>query len=338
MVRVLARRDVAVAAVIIVICAVVSAMSPQFLTVNNLINIATGSVVLALLALGMSFVLIPAHIDVSVAAQLAVVSMIVGQIAVQFSDANLFVNPVTLAVISIAIGAALGLLNGVLVAVVGLPAIIVTLGTASVLRGLLFFTTNGQWISGVPAWLTDLQVEGPFGVPWVIVIVVVVAVAAWMFMRATRFGREILAAGGNREAALRMGVRTVRVDMAVFVLMGGMAGLAGMLYVSRMGSAQPGAAVGLELSAIAAAVLGGASVFGGRIQIGGVLLGVLLLGVIENGLVLTRVPVYWQTLVSGLIVVVAVTLAVVQETAAAKRRASAQGPASKVSVKGQAEQ
>lgn len=326
----LARREFALIAVIIVLGAIVTSISPQFLTVGNLVNIATGNVVLAVLAIGMALVLITAHIDVSVGAQLAVVSVVVGRITLDFSESGLIANPFSLALLALLIGALLGAVNGILVAVVGLPAIIVTLGTASIARGGLLFVTNGQWVSGLPPWLTELQTSGPAGIPWVLVILAVVAVACWLLVNRTRFGRDILAAGGNREAAARFGVRIVRVDMTVFVVMGALSGLAGFLYLVRMGSAQPGAGVGIELNAIAAAVLGGASVFGGRFHLGGTLLGVLLLGVIENMLVLSRIPVYWQTLVSGVIVVLAVTATVVQERSVARRRAAAQGPARRI--------
>ncbi len=308
-----ARREPVLTAVIMLLAVVVSLLSPQFLTAANLLNILSGNVVLAVLALGMAIVLVPAHIDVSIGAQLALVAVLVGNLTITVTEQTASVNPATMLLLGLVIGTGAGALNGVLVAVVKLPAIIVTLGTASILRGVLFSTTNGSWSSGVPTWMTDQQVRGPFGVPWVLVILTVVAVAVWLFMNRTIAVLDIMAAGGNREAALRFGVKVTWIDFFVFVAMGAMSGLAGVLYLFRMGSAQPGAAMGIEMSAIAAAILGGASVLGGRIHIAGTLLGVLLLGVIENVLVLSGVPVYWQDLVSGLIVVVTITVAVVQD-------------------------
>lgn len=325
--RVLQRREAVLALVIAVVCVVVTLISPQFVSGTNVVNILTSNVVLAVLALGMAVVLVPAHIDVSVGAQLAVVAIVVSDLVIAVGEASVLVNPITMVILGVLMGAVLGALNGVLVSWVRLPAIIVTLGMSSILRGVLFATTKGTWSSGVPGWLSSLQVKGPLGVPWVLVILAVTVAALWFFMHRTTAGRNVMALGGNREAAARLGVKVGRVDMTVFVIMGALSGLAGVLYVIKMGSAQPGAAVGIEMSAIAAAILGGASVFGGRIHLAGTLLGVLLLGVIENALVLSGVPVYWQGLVSGLIVVTAVTAAVIQDRRAARaQRIAAMAP------------
>lgn len=322
--RVMQRREAVLGVVIAVVSLAVTLVSPQFLTATNIVNIVTSNVVLAVLALGMAVVLVPAHIDVSVGAQFAVVAIVISNLVIAVGEHSLVVNPATMIVLGLLIGAVLGLLNGILVSWVRLPAIIVTLGMASILRGLLFATTKGTWSSGVPTWMSSLQVDGPLGVPWVLIILAVTVVLLWLFMHRTTMGRNVMALGGNREAAARLGIKVSRVDLQVFVIMGALSGLAGVLYVIKMGSAQPGAGVGIEMSAIAAAILGGASVFGGRIHLAGTLLGVLLLGVIENALVLSGVPVYWQGLVSGLIVVSAVTAAVIQDrrTARAQRIAA----------------
>ena len=322
-IRTLAKREAVIAAVILLLAVVVSAISPSFLSPTNLLNVLSGNVVLAVLALGMAVVLVPAHIDVSVGAQLALVSVLVGNLTIAVGGQSGLVNPFSMLLLGILIGAGVGVINGFFVAVVELPAIIVTLGITSILRGVLFSTTSGSWSSGVPTWMTDLQVQGPLGIPWVLVILAVTALAIWALMHRTLAGRNVMAVGGNREAALRFGVKTRWVDFGVFVVMGAMSGLAGVLYLAKMGSAQPGAAVGIEMSAIAAAILGGASVLGGRIHVAGTLLGVLLLGVIENALVLSGVPVYWQSLVSGLIVVTAITAAVVQDKSRRPSRVAA---------------
>ncbi|MEA4945676.1 MAG: ABC transporter permease [Propionicimonas sp.] len=319
--RLSSRRESVIAAVILGIAIIVGCISPHFFTAANLLNIVSGNVVPAVLALGMAVVLVPAHIDVSVGAQLALVAVVIGDLTIAAVQQSVVMNPVSVLLLGLVVGAVLGAINGVFVAWVRLPAIIVTLGMSSILRGLLFATTNGSWSSGIPTWMTDQQVHGPLGIPTVLWVLLVVAVALWLFIHHTTTGRDILAVGGNREAALRLGVKVARTDFLVFVIMGALSGLAGVLYLFQMGSAQPGAAVGIEMSAIAAAILGGASVLGGRIHIGGTLLGVLLLGVIENALVLSGVPVYWQDLVSGLIVVVAITAAVVQDRASRLRAA-----------------
>ncbi|GAA2181120.1 ribonucleotide-diphosphate reductase subunit alpha [Brooklawnia cerclae] len=309
------RREIVIAASIVVISCVVAVISPQFMTVSNIRNVLTSNAVMAVLALGMTIVLVPAHIDVSVGAQLAVTAVVVGDIVTAAQTQSAIVNTGTMLLLGVVIGCVLGALNGLFVALIRLPAIIVTLGTSSILRGVLYSTTNGAWTSGVPAWLTSSQVDGPVGIPGVLIVVAVATVLLAVYMHRTTSGRDVVALGGNREAALRFGVNVSRVDFLVFVIMGAFSGLAGVLYLVQMGSAQPGAGVGFEMTAIAAAILGGASVFGGRIHIGGTLLGVLLLGVIQNGLVLSGVPVYWQDLVSGLIVVAAVTAAVIQDRA-----------------------
>lgn len=313
--RILSQREAVIAVVIVVLSLGAGVISPTFFSGANLTNILTSNAGFAVLALGMAVVLVPAHIDVSIGAQLALTAVIVGNLTIAFDEQSILVNPLTMILVGVVIGAVVGAINGLLVGRLALPAIIVTLGMLSILRGLLFSATKGSWSSGVPHWMTDLQVTGLFGVPTVLLILLGVVVVIWLLIHRTVLGRDILAVGGNRDAARRFGVNVERVDLTVFMLMGGLAGVAGVLYLIQMGSAQPGAAGGIELEAIAAAILGGASVFGGRIRLAGTLLGVLLLSVIENVMILTRVPVYWQSLVSGLIVVIAITAAVLQDRA-----------------------
>jgi ribose transport system permease protein len=209
----------------------------------------------------------------------------------------------------ILVGAAAGLLNGLLVAYLALPAFIVTLGALTYLRGTAYALTDGQ----------PLIAEGDLGfrllgngniaaIPSPVVVMVITYVAVWFILERTTFGRHIYAVGGNVEAARLAGIKVKRVLLKVYLLAGLTAGLAGVMFAARVESGQPRAGEGYELDAIAAVVLGGTSLFGGRGRIHGTFVGALIIGVLSNGLVLMNVPFFTQLIIKGAVIIVAVGL------------------------------
>jgi rhamnose transport system permease protein len=216
-------------------------------------------------------------------------------------------------VVSILVGLALGSLNGILIARAKVPAVIVTLGGLSAYRGLTFLITQGSQIDNnyIPRALVRWSQIGPFGtraVPWVIFIVIGVALLTWLIFRYTRLGRHIYALGSNPDAARLRGIAVDRVTFFTYAFTGALAGFAGLLYASRFGFLNPGqTGVGLELTVIAAVVIGGVSVYGGSGSVPGVLLGCLLLGAINVALAVLGIAGTWQLAVYGIVILLAVT-------------------------------
>ena len=288
--------------VLVALVLLMAIIAPNFNRVDNLLNIARAISINAILAAGMTVVILTGGIDLSVGSTVAVS----GVVAVIAAIAGV---PAPLAVLlGMAVGALCGLVNGWLTAYLALAPFIVTLGTMTFLRGLAYTITDGQPIVSSSLNFRDLGngYVGPIPVP-VIVMVVVYAVI-WFVLERTRYGRHVYAVGGNAEAAKLAGVRVKRVITSVYVLAGACAGLAGVIFAARVISAQPTAGTGYELDAIAAVVLGGTSLAGGRGRIVGTLIGSIILGVLSTGLILMNVPFFTQLLIMGVVIILAVAI------------------------------
>lgn len=293
---------VGIFAVLILLCAFMAVMAPSFLSIDNGLNVARSVSINAILAAGMTMIIITAGIDLSVGSILAV-SGVAGVL--------LFVSgtPSVLAVLGgILVGAFAGFINGAFVAWLALPAFIVTLGSMTYLRGIAYSLLEGQ-----PLIASDLGYRGIgngaiAGIPTPVVVMVIVYVVFWFILERTTFGRHVYAVGGNIEAARLAGINVKRVLAMVYTLAGAAAGLAGIIFSARVLSAQPTAGESYELDAIAAVVLGGTSLMGGRGRILGTLVGALIIGVLSNGLVLMNVPFFYQLIVKGLVIVLAVAI------------------------------
>ncbi|MEV0667443.1 ABC transporter permease [Actinomadura luteofluorescens] len=275
--------------------------SPVFLTHNNLMNVGLATSVAALLAVGQTYVIILAEIDLSVGAALGFTAVVTAQ---TLRDHGLVAGIGA----GVATGAAIGLVNGLLVTKTRMPSFIATLATMSVLSGLSLQLTKGN-----PVAVTDYDFQGIgqsriAGVPVPVVIMLVVFAVFGYLLARTRFGRYVYATGDNTEAARLSGVRTDRVKILAFVISGVLAALAGFILTARLSTAEPTAGTGLELEAIAAVIIGGTSLAGGRGTLLGTLVGALVLGVIDNGMNLLDVSPFLQNVVKGLVILLAVFL------------------------------
>lgn len=274
---------------------------PTFLTDTNLTNVLRQVVVVSLLACGVTFIIILGHIDVSLGSVMALTGTFAATVMVQTGS-------ITLAVIAgLALGAFTGLVNGLVVTIFRIPSFIMTLAMSSVARGAILLYTDGAPVTG----LGNFKVigQGSIGpVPISVLILIAVFVACWVLLARTRFGRQLYAVGGNERAARASGIRPERVVIKAFVLNGLLCGLAGIILTSRINSGQPAAGVGYEFDAITAVVVGGTSLMGGTGTIPGTLIGAFIIGIINNILNLLNVSSYWQQIVKGLIIALAVIL------------------------------
>jgi ribose transport system permease protein len=285
------------------IFAIFGVLNANFLTVGNLRDIAVSASVNALIGIGMTFVIITGGIDLSVGS----IASLVGMVA-----ANMMVHSGVAAIPALLIGLVLGLVagaaNGVLITLLRLPPFIATLGTLSVYQGLAYVVTEGKPVYNVPQSFVLLLNSYLGGVPIVVVVVIAVAVVAWLLLRRTVFGQNVIATGGSEETAWLSGVRVARVKIMVYGLSGVLAALAGLVLVARISAAQTQSGAPYLLTAIAAAVIGGANLMGGEGRIAGTLVGALILGALTNGLVLLNVPSFYEQIVTGLVVLIAVAI------------------------------
>jgi rhamnose transport system permease protein len=306
-------REILLAVIIAGLVIAVGARAPVFLSLDSLNGVLTDTAILAMMALAQMVVILTRGIDLSVAANLALSGMVVALLSMAAPDLPI----VATIAIATSVGAVLGFANGALVAFVGIPPIVVTLGTLAVYRGLVFVVSGGRWISSdkmAPSFLAFPH-ETLLGLSTLVWIALLVAVAMAIFLGRTRTGRGLYAVGGNPVAARYCGIDLARQQLLVFTLSGAVSGLCGYLWVARFGIAYTEIALGYELSVIAACVIGGVSIGGGIGSVTGTLLGALFLGVVVNALPVINVSPFWQMAISG-----AVILAAVVVNARAERR------------------
>lgn len=299
-------REAVLAAIIVVLLGLIGLRAPVFLSPANLMGVLTDTSFLFMLALAQMAVILTRGIDLSVAANLALSGMIVTLADRAHPGLSL---PVLFALAALS-GLILGAFNGVLIAFVEIPPIVVTLGTLSIYRGLIFVIAGGQWLTSndmSPSFLAFPR-NTLFGLPNLLLVALVVSVLFWLLLDHTRFGRNLYAIGGNPVAARYCGISLPRQIFAVYLISGLISGICGLLWVSRYGIAYSGIAQGYELTVIAACVIGGVSIAGGIGSIAGALLGALFLGIIVNALPVMQVSPFWQVLVSGVIILLAVIL------------------------------
>jgi len=276
-----------------------SVLDPSFMSVPNLLNIGTQSSTLLLLALPMTLIIMTEGIDLSMGAVLTLTSLIVAIVSLATGSMLLGLGAAILA------GAAFGIVNGWLVAIVGIPPFVATLGTLGMAQGLSLIISDGQSVVGIPHSVRDIYSAAIAGVPVPVVMALISYAVFHILLYHTRFGTYIFALGGNREALKYAGLAPSRLLIAVYAIGGTMAGVAGLLMTARMNSGHPTAGLGLEFDAIAAVAVGGTSFERGNGWLFGTALGVLAVGVLRNGLNLMALPSSIQVASVGLLVIVA---------------------------------
>ena len=286
-----------------IICLIISLITPQFLTLSNLTIIVTQVSINALLAFGVTFVIITGGIDLSLGSIVAVTGVTSAMLA--HPDSYPVLIPIVMGLLA---GLLMGAFNGFIITKSKIAPFIVTLGTMTIGRGLALILSDGRPVSNLSDSFNYLGSGTVFGIPFLILIFILVFALCSIILSKTILGRHIYAIGGNEQAARASGINIDRVKLSVYSISGLLAGLAGILLASRITTGQPNAGAGFELDAIAAVVIGGTSTAGGRGTMTGTLIGVLLIGVINNGLDLLNVTSYYQQVVMGIIIIGAVII------------------------------
>ena len=290
---------------LIILMAVITIINSNFLTANNLLNLLLQVTSNALIAFGMTFVILTGGIDLSVGSILALSSAL---------TAGLLGSgmPVTLAIlISLILGCILGMMNGLLISYGKLAPFIVTLATMTIFRGATLVYTNGNPITkGLSdTFLFQFLGQGYIvGIPFPVIIMFIVFIVLYVLLHKTAFGQSVYAIGGNEKAAYISGVKLNKVKIIIYSISGIMASISGLIITSRLSSAQPTAGASYEMDAIAAVVLGGTSLSGGKGRILGTLIGALIIGVLNNGLNIIGVSAFWQQVVKGVVILIAVLI------------------------------
>ncbi|SFE21205.1 ribose ABC transporter membrane protein [Lentibacillus persicus] len=279
-------------------------MSDSFFTLDNIFNLLRQISVNALIAFGMTFVILTAGIDLSVGSLLALGSALTAGLLAGGMD------PVLAVLLGLIIGLGLGAVNGLIITKGKVAPFIATLATMTIYRGATLVYTDGRPITGLSdSFAFEMIGRGyVFGVPFPVILMLAVFVILYFVLKKTVFGRQVYAVGGNEEASILSGIKADRVKIGVYSLTGMLSVLAGIILTSRLNSAQPTAGEMFELDAIAAVVIGGTSLMGGRGRITGTLIGALIIGVIDNGLNLMNVSSFYQQIVKGGVILLAVLL------------------------------
>lgn len=310
--RIIRSKNFSIAVIIIVISIIISISNITFLRIDNLIDLTKANIVLAIVSLGMLIVKLTGGIDISVGAIIATVSMIVAKFMLEYSN-----NLLLVFLVGCIFGTLFGLFNGFLIAKLKLPPIMASLGTMSIVNGALLSFTKGAYYSDLPDNfnrfgkmtlfnLPDGQ-GGVIGFPIQFLFLIGAAALTWYVLKYTLIGRGIYAMGGNPVSAERVGFNLDHIILFAYASVGCLTGLAAVVHGSIMRQIDPNGFSGFHLQAIAAVVIGGASVVGGAGTVSGTLLGVLLLSILNNGLLLMRIPTYWQMIVVGVVIIIAVS-------------------------------
>ena len=282
------------------LCVVITIVAPRFLTISNITNVLTQISINAIIAIGMSFVILTGGIDLSVGSTVALSGSVAASVVLATGSISLGI------VSAVIIGAAIGLINGALISRGKLQAFIATLATMTVFRGATLVFTKGNPISKLPEKFMTLG-NGNIGfIPIPIIVTIIVGAIAIYVLSQTKLGRYIYAVGGNEDSSRLSGIDTKKIKTLVYMVAGIASAVGGVILTSRIGSASPNAGTGYELDAIAAVVIGGTSLSGGEGKISGTIIGALIIGVISNGLNLMNVSPFYQLIVKGLVILIAV--------------------------------
>lgn len=304
MIRVLKSREALLMGVILVLTAMVASRFPAFVAPSNLVDVFTDTSPLIILAIGQAIVILTRCIDLSVASNLALTGMVCAMLNVAYPDLPI---PVIL-VVALSFGAMLGAINGILVWKLSIPPIVVTLGTLTIYRGLIFVISDGAWVNAheMSAAFTGFIRAEFLGLPVQAWFAVISALALFVVVARTPLGRAFYAVGGNPHAAVYTGIDVGKTQFWAFVISGMLAGLVGYVWVARFAVAYVDIARGFELEVVAACVIGGIAIAGGAGSVMGAILGAVFLGIIKNALPVVGISPFWQLAISGAAIVIAV--------------------------------
>jgi ribose transport system permease protein len=304
--KLLHRREAGIFIALLGLIILISSIQPEFLKGRNLFLVSRQIALTAIIALGVLFVILTGGIDLSVGSTVGLSGFLCG-LAMAAG-----LHPILAVVVGLLTGAAVGAVNGAIVAYVGVTPFIVTLGMLGAAHGIILVIKQGESIRKISEAFIAFGNGSAFGISVPVLILIVIAIVCYLVLGRTVFGRQVFAIGGNEKAAALSGINTRAVKFFTYMLCSMLSSVSGILYVARFQSAQADSGKGMELDAIAAAVIGGTSLMGGEGSVVGVLLGATIMGVIRSGLVLMRVSPYWQELIIGTIIVLAAILDVIR--------------------------
>jgi rhamnose transport system permease protein len=298
------QRELSLVAIMVVLGGLVTLVAPQFLTVSNLSQVAVLASVIAVAAIGEALVVITRNVDLSVEATMGLVAYSVARVL----ELHALDAPAAIAM-GLGLGLVLGMINGVVVTLFKVPAIVATLGTLSIFRGVDYLIAGSHQVplAGLPPGFTNAARDSIFGIPMFVLVAVVVVLIGSVILRSTRFGRQLYAVGSNPEAAAILGIPSRLVVFTAFSMCGLLAGAAGVLWVMEFGTINGTSATGVVLAVVAAVVVGGVNIFGGSGTLVGAALGALFLGFIANALILVGLSQFWLQAIYGVVILVAVT-------------------------------
>jgi rhamnose transport system permease protein len=298
------QRELSLVAIMVVLGALVALTAPQFLTSSNLSQVAVLASIIAVAAVGESLVILTRNVDLSVEAMIGLVAYSVALVLERQA-----LEPPAAIALGLGLGLVLGMVNGLIVTLLRVPAIVATLGTLSIFRGIDYLVAGSHQVplAGLPPGFTDAAHASILGVPSFVVIALVIVVIGSVILRSTRFGRQLYAVGSNPEAAAILGIPARLVVFIAFSLCGLLAGLAGVMWVIEFGTINGTSATGVVLAVVAAAVVGGVNIFGGSGTLVGAALGALFLGFIANALILVGLSQFWLQAIYGLVILLAIS-------------------------------
>jgi inositol transport system permease protein len=300
--------------VLLVMIIGISILAPKFLSYTNIFNVITQSSIYGIMALGMTLVITSKGIDLSVGSVLALSGVVAASLGQAGSATTLYFQnlhdlPVIVPVLAaIIVGGLIGAVNGGLIAFTGIPAFIATLGMMTIARGATLIYTGGKPVSQLTPGMMFIGSRIGNVIPVPVIIYAIMIAITWVMLGYTRFGKNIYAIGGNVKAAEISGVNVKKNLVMIYGFMGVCSAVAALVFAGRVGSVHPGAATGYELTAIAATTIGGTSHYGGIGTVWGAVVGALVLGVLRNGMTLLGIEAYWQQIVEGCIIIVAVVI------------------------------
>lgn len=298
------QRELSLLAIMLVLGGLVSVAAPQFLTVSNISQVAVLASIVAVAAVGEALVILTRNVDLSVEAMMGIVAYSVARLLELHA-----LSPLPAIAFGLGLGLLLGMVNGAIVTIFKVPAIVATLGTLSIFRGVDYLVAGSHQVplAGLPEGFTDPASGSIFGLPTFVIVALVIVAAGSVLLRFTRFGRQLYAVGSNPEAADILGIRSRLVVFTAFALCGLLAGVAGVLWIMEFGTINGTSATGESLSVIAAVVVGGVAIFGGSGSVAGAAIGALFLGFIANALILVGLSQFWLQAIYGLVILTAVS-------------------------------